>query len=601
MSRPIRTQPYVPPDLGRGRSRKQHRLGLALATAALIGLLGIAGYMALQVRWVTFEVEPVTATVQLQPDSLTYQGRWMLWPGTYEVSVSAQGYWPRQMELVVNESSPERVHVELAPMSGALRVRTRPAVEGEVWLNGSQAGAVDALIEGLDAGTYNVEVRARGYYPGEASVDVRGLGQLEELEIALKEVEVTPVSTVTFSSEPAGAELLIDGSYRGRAPQTITKDAGGTLQVTVLAPGYESAQVKWILKEGTHQHTLRLKPRLGAVELFPVPANATIRIDGKVEVRRNLNLPQRGHIVEVSAPGHASQTHAITPHPDALTRLNVQLLPEAIVATSRRRKVEQEMGLNFVTFRPYESFAIKTTRRKIPVRLTRPFAILDKEVSNALFRKYRAAHSSGDFKKRSLDGEQQPVVQLDWNDAALFANWLSEQTGVMPFYRVTGDAVTGFDASSLGYRLPTEAEWVWLTKREERFAWGDSMPPPNRFANMADSNATELFPDAPREYSDGFAVSAPVGSFKPVTQGKLYDLPGNVAEWMHDVYGSGLTVVAGEGLVNPLGEAQGKHHVIRGFSWRSSGQKALSLTHRRYDSKGRDDVGFRLAYYLDSP
>ena len=370
----------------------------------------------------------------------------------------------------------------------------------------------------------------------------------------------------------------------------------------MLLPGHAPDRQALKLKSGLQNHMVELTPRTGVLELWPNPANATVRIDEQVELQRQLRLPQQAHTVEVSAPGYLSKKYVVVPHPDAPKQLFAVLQSKAKVEHSRRRKHEQDLGLAFIEFQPRESFEITTTRRRIPVRLTRPFAIMDKEVTNALYQLYQASHDPGKVFGKRLDRASQPVVRVSWTDAALFANWVSERAGVSPFYRMRDGQVEGFDASATGYRLPSEAEWVWLTRSGKRYAWGDFMPPPNRFGNLADASAADIVQPVLEEYNDGYAVSADVGSFPPSAQG-LYDLPGNVAEWIHDVFLDKLRISARleTERVNPLGEASGRYHVIRGFGWRDGRRKELSLNNRRYDRDPKDDVGFRLAYYLDAP
>jgi len=97
-------------------------------------------------------------------------------------------------------------------------------------------------------------------------------------------------------------------------------------------------------------------------------------------------------------------------------------------------------------------------------------------------------------------------------------------------------------------------------------------------------------------YDDGFAVTAPVASFQPDAQG-FYDLGGNVAEWVHDVYD--IRPPGGEGPArDPKGPAAGELHVIRGASWMHSTVTELRLTFRDYGAEARPDVGFRIARYL---
>ena len=127
----------------------------------------------------------------------------------------------------------------------------------------------------------------------------------------------------------------------------------------------------------------------------------------------------------------------------------------------------------------------------------------------------------GNLQEISLDEENQPVVNVSWEDAVAFAEWLSQKSGQT-------------------YRLPTEAEWEYAARsgsNQSRF-WGNNPNEACTYANVADLTAKKH-----REKwtafscDDGYAVSAPVGSFKPSGNG-LYDMLGNVWEWCEDVYNS---------------------------------------------------------------
>ena len=69
---------------------------------------------------------------------------------------------------------------------------------------------------------------------------------------------------------------------------------------------------------------------------------------------------------------------------------------------------------------------------------------------------------------------------------------------------------------------------------------------------------------------------------------------GNVAEWIQDYYSApqpGQT----EAVIDPTGPKRGAQHVIRGSSWRHAGITELRSSYRDFGSKGRIDVGFRIA------
>lgn len=599
---PIQAKPYRPPKRERRRKRPSaprfRGAGLAILILALI--TAGAWYAMEQAQLISFETDPATATVHLESPHMMMNGQALLWRGQHVANVEAEGHHPRQIEFQAGGDAPRTVQVTLDPLPGKLRVSTTPETEGEVRVDGEHAGKIGEILEDFSPGRHVVQVSVEGFEMHRQTVEIEGYGQLTEIEISLQ--KVAEPALLTISSTPEAADILIDGTWRGRTPKRVVLTPGAKVEVALLFPGHTPDRQTLELKSGRQNHAVTLTPRLGALELWPMPANATVRIGGQVELRRQLQLTQRTHTVEVSAPGYVTKKYTVVPHPDTPKQLFAVLQSQAKVEQSRRQKHEQDLGLVFVEFQPRDSFELATTRRRIPVRLTRPFAIMDKEVTNALYRRYRAEHDSGEVFGKRLGRPSQPVVRISWADAALFANWMSGRAGVAPFYRVRDGKIVGFDAQATGYRLPSEAEWVWLTRSGKRYAWGDFMPPPDRFGNLADASASDIVQPTLEGYNDGYAVSADVGSFPPSGQG-LYDLPGNVAEWMHDVFLDKLRVSARPETerVNPLGEASGRFYVIRGFSWRDGGRKELSLNNRRYDRDPKDDVGFRLAYYLDKP
>ena len=176
----------------------------------------------------------------------------------------------------------------------------------------------------------------------------------------------------------------------------------------------------------------------------------------------------------------------------------------------------------------------------------------------------------------------------------------------MPAYREVGKRMVAKMPLTSGYRLPTEAEWVYAARYIAglrpasdplKFPWGASMPPPKRSGNYADEMAASIVPISIKGYSDGFRKSSPVATFSANAYG-VYDLGGNAAEWINDFYD---TSIGSRRLKkDPAGPDSGRFHVIRGSSWRHGSITELRLSYRDYSDEKRNDLGFRIARYVQN-
>ncbi len=120
-------------------------------------------------------------------------------------------------------------------------------------------------------------------------------------------------------------------------------------------------------------------------------------------------------------------------------------------------------------------------------------------------------------------GPNHPVIGISWREAVSFCEWLT-----------TRERASGWLTTNQSYRLPTSAEWL-KAAGPGRFVWGDTWPPPNRAGNFAGEEIRQILPNHPilTGRNDGYAGTAPVGSFSPNSLG-IYDLAGNATEFCQD-------------------------------------------------------------------
>jgi formylglycine-generating enzyme required for sulfatase activity len=236
------------------------------------------------------------------------------------------------------------------------------------------------------------------------------------------------------------------------------------------------------------------------------------------------------------------------------------------------------------------------------ITLTRPFYLGTREVTNGEFRRFKADHASGFIGKRTLDLDTQPVSNVGWSDAVEYCNWLSAQEGLPVAYQKKDGRWVLIQPMTTGYRLPTEAEWEFTARhpgvgaRTQRYEWGDALPPPAGIGNLAGAEAVDEMTRVLEGWQDDYQVVAPPGKFKANGFG-IFDMTGNVSEWVHDVY---VSFDANAGGMDPTGPAEGgNRHVVKGSNWRTATFADLRAAWREGVDNASQDIGFRVARYAE--
>lgn len=264
--------------------------------------------------------------------------------------------------------------------------------------------------------------------------------------------------------------------------------------------------------------------------------------------------------------------------PEAAERLGRQLLKySSSVLDSRRSSRLYERLKSHMVELPSGTFWMGAVPAgQIPeeegprhsVTIILPFLIGKTPVTQELYESVMGENPS-DFVQ-----SDNPVEMVSWMDAILFCNKLSAIESLSPAY-VIDEKKVKWNIRANGYRLATEAEW--------------------EYALLAGASAGKDPGFILKEHcwyeSNSLGRPQPVGQLKPNEWG-LFDMQGNVFEWVWDYWGPYEDGAA----VDPLGPEEGTDRVCRGGSW-NRGIWFCRTTYRYADSPDAryNNIGFRIA------
>ncbi|WP_105254044.1 PEGA domain-containing protein [Pseudoalteromonas sp. T1lg75] len=513
--------------------------------------------------------------------------------GEYRLAIENPYYQNQQQTLIVARTQTTEVVAELTPVDGVLELASIPS-GAEVYVDGKSMGKTP-LRQALTGGSYALELHKPGYQASVENVEIT-----EQYPSVTRQYQLKPEQAyLEITLTPEGGSLFIDGQKV--APGHVAVDANTMHRVRYDKPGFYSFDSKVILPPKEQKfYAITLKPEQGQVSVRS-NVEAEVYINGRSRGNTPLNktLPAIAHEIKVTKPGYRSVVKTITPSAKHDSTVNVTLLPEF----EARRQEGQPlfvstlgMELQLFNMKPFSMGSpaneVGRQRNEFQVRVdfSRPIWVAKHEVTEAQF------HA---FDKR-VPKSQLPVTNISWLTAAQYCNWLSEQEALEPYYRIVNNQFAGINKKARGYRLLSEAEWEWLAKKAKRaratkYVWGDSERVPRDAGNFADVGLKGKQAFYLSDYQDSHTGKAPVGSYRADKAG-LYDLAGNVSEWVFDV-SSYVTPDLSRVHSDYLGPSGGGNHIAKGGNYQSGRLQDLRAALKIVADGPSETIGFRIARY----
>ncbi|MDI6739896.1 MAG: SUMF1/EgtB/PvdO family nonheme iron enzyme [Candidatus Edwardsbacteria bacterium] len=309
-----------------------------------------------------------------------------------------------------------------------------------------------------------------------------------------------------------------------------------------------------------------------AISTTPATSSVTTNIDGRYTI---YSVAVGNYAVNVSIKGYISKTISVTVTPDNTTTANISLADNATII----EWITITAGNFTMGSLPGDPYARTDEQPQHTVYLN-TYQISKYEVTNAQYKAFMDAGGYTNPAYWTTDGwawrttnsitepywwtsgsynsgpgfPNHPVVGISWYEADAFSHWV-------------------------GGSLPTEAQW------EKAARWTDTRYYP--WGNTWDaSKCNSWFNTAP----DTFAYSSPVGFFSSgVSYYGVYDMAGNVWEWVNDWYQSDYYSVTPSS--NPTGPTTDTYRVLRGGSFNGAADGC------RVVSRNFNAPDLRLSYY----
>jgi serine/threonine protein kinase len=478
-------------------------------------------------------------------------------PENFPMRIMLAGYDP--ITTTVNPASPPPIF-HLARSMGVINISVEPPGPADYRLEQDgkviRHGTLPASLTDVLTGTYTVLAQRGSRY-------VRQQVEIDREQPATVTLAFAS-GRVAVRSDPPGADVLIGGEVRGKAPLTLDLPVGDQ-EIEARYGNWPVSREAVTIQRGENQ-PVDFDFRNGSVKITSAPGGATVVQNG-VELGRT-PLP-----IDEVQPGPVQYELRLAGYKPALVTGTVSPGTQAFLAARLEMKRSPQPG------QPWQN---SLGMKFIPLGAIY-FSVWDARVSD-----YQAfCDATGRaFRKPDFDqGPAHPVVLVSWIDAQDFCKWLTQK-----------EVQEGTLEEGQSYRLPTDAEWSAAdclpaeggATPEERdgkmrgiYPWGNAWPPPQGSGNFADKSAGRRGQKIIEGYNDGWVATSPAGAFPPNRLG-LFDMSGNVWQWVQDGYRGEAATTRDWG-------------VLRGGSWGTSSRSELESCYRNVVDRSDRDViyGFR--------
>ena len=453
--------------------------------------------------------------------------------------------------------------------TGRLKVASAPP-GATLLIDGEERGTTPSVVSRLEVGEHLLTVKKPGFKTYHATVEIKR-GSLAKVGVTL---EAQSYGRIRVTSQPVGATVFLDGEKKDKAPSSgllLDSVEVGTHSIKVVAQDYEPYEMQVILVVG-EEKSVKAVLVFQALTIISNPSGGSVFIDEKQRGATPCQVSDAApgpHALRIALKGYEDYATGITFQAGLAETIHAEMvaLPHGLVYLRRNpqgyKVCSNEQDGSELTQIPAGEFTMGAemgSEDEKPVHQVAldQYYIGTQEVTVGQFKKFcQAAGRSMPLQPAWNQGDGQPVVNVNWDDALAYCEWA-------------------------GLRLPTEAEWERAAAGMDRrrYPWGDDF-----FALMCNGKGQE----------DGFEVTAPAEGFpNGISPVGALQMAGNVAELCQDWYYAEYYHVSVS--ANPRGAVMGKERVVRGGGLGSPELQCRTTVRSKVRPDFRSEsLGFRVA------
>jgi hypothetical protein len=196
-------------------------------------------------------------------------------PGAYRLKISKTGFLPRLLDATIDNRTPKRIHTDLAADTATLTVKATP--EGaDISIDGMRLGTSPCTLQNIRTGNVSISIAAPGHRLFVETLSLQA-GEHREIDIALK----PEPSSLTVSTTPPGARIVINDQFRGRSPVKISNIAVGEYVIRTELEAHDPATRSVRIGLGSDLvEDIPLTANAGQVEITTEPAGVGVQLNG---------------------------------------------------------------------------------------------------------------------------------------------------------------------------------------------------------------------------------------------------------------------------------------------------------------------------------